>query len=78
MLQYPWIETEKQFFGQRGTDYDFEGQELNKAEAKLRKLQDEQQGLAKKINKKVRGAGQLLTYRVFVCVVFWQGKRRGA
>jgi hypothetical protein len=53
-MQYPWIESERQFFGRRMTDYDFESMDPAKSQDRLRKLQDEQQKLAKKINKKVR------------------------
>lgn len=54
-MQYPWIETERQFFGRRLTDYDFEAMDLAKSQDRLKRLQDEQQKLAKKINKKVGG-----------------------
>jgi hypothetical protein len=30
--QHPWIETEKQFFGRRHTDYDFEAKNPNKCQ----------------------------------------------
>jgi len=52
-MQYPWIETEKHFFGRRHTDYDFDARDAGKAQHLLRKLEDEQHKLVKKINKKV-------------------------
>lgn len=51
--KHEWIETEKQFFGRRHTDYDFEAKKPAKCQQVLGKLQEEQQVLAKNINKKV-------------------------
>lgn len=51
--KYPWIETEKQFFGRRHTDYDFQAKQPAKEQQALKALESEQLVLAKKINKKV-------------------------
>lgn len=51
--KHTWVETEKQFFGRPHTDYDFEARNPAKAHHLLGKLQEEQAGLAKNINKKV-------------------------
>lgn len=51
--QHPWIETEKQFFGRRHTDYDFEAKNPNKCQQVLAKLQEEQASLSRNLNKKV-------------------------
>ncbi len=51
----PWIESEKQFFGTRGTDYDFSGRDLGQARAQLAKLQERAAEMEKTINRKVMG-----------------------
>eukprot|EP00554_Chaetoceros_debilis_P012283 CAMPEP_0194114992 /NCGR_PEP_ID=MMETSP0150-20130528/22110_1 /TAXON_ID=122233 /ORGANISM="Chaetoceros debilis, Strain MM31A-1" /LENGTH=1215 /DNA_ID=CAMNT_0038805361 /DNA_START=221 /DNA_END=3868 /DNA_ORIENTATION=- len=53
--KYPWIETEKEAFGVRGGEYDFDSADLDERSQKLHALQSEQNTLAKKINKKVMG-----------------------
>lgn len=50
-----WIETEKQFFGQVGSDFDFAVKELNECKKRLSYLKADQDRLNKKINKKVMG-----------------------
>lgn len=49
----PWIETEKQFFGQAGTDFDFDKLNLNSAKKKLQQLEQENATLGRNLNKKV-------------------------
>lgn len=51
----PWIESEKQFFGARGTDYDFSGRDLASARSQLAKLQEQATEMEKTINRKVMG-----------------------
>uniref|UniRef100_A0ACD5XAI0 Uncharacterized protein n=1 Tax=Avena sativa TaxID=4498 RepID=A0ACD5XAI0_AVESA len=51
--KYTWIATEKQLFGRSGTDYDFASCEPNKAREELEKIQAQQAGLEKRVNKKV-------------------------
>jgi structural maintenance of chromosome 2 len=53
--QHPWIEREKSFFGQPGTDYDFQTNDTASAYRRLKELKSEQEKLSKKINKKVMG-----------------------
>lgn len=53
--QHPWIEREKAFFGQSGTDYDFTNTDTASAYRRLKELKAEQDKLSKKINKKVMG-----------------------
>lgn len=51
--KHAWIASEKQLFGRSGTDYDFESRDPYKAREELEKLQAEQSGLEKRVNKKV-------------------------
>ncbi|CAN1267092.1 Structural maintenance of chromosomes protein 2-2 [Linum perenne] len=51
--KHPWIASEKQLFGRSGTDYDFGSRDPHKAREELDKLQAEQSGLEKRVNKKV-------------------------
>ncbi|KAJ8772139.1 hypothetical protein K2173_027316 [Erythroxylum novogranatense] len=51
--KHPWIASEKQLFGRSGTDYDFTSRDAFKAREELEKLQAEQSGLEKRVNKKV-------------------------
>uniref|UniRef100_A0A7N0ZUI2 SMC hinge domain-containing protein n=1 Tax=Kalanchoe fedtschenkoi TaxID=63787 RepID=A0A7N0ZUI2_KALFE len=51
--KHAWIISEKQQFGKSGTDYDFESRNPLKAREELEKLQAEQSGLEKRVNKKV-------------------------
>jgi len=55
MKKYPWIETEKEAFGVKGGEYDFEATESSEMSDQLKFLESEQTTLAKKINKKVMG-----------------------
>ncbi|KAF3433156.1 hypothetical protein FNV43_RR24258 [Rhamnella rubrinervis] len=51
--KHAWITSEKQLFGKNGTDYDFTSRNPSKAREELEKLQTEQSGLEKRVNKKV-------------------------
>ncbi|KAK2653531.1 hypothetical protein Ddye_013387 [Dipteronia dyeriana] len=51
--KHAWIASEKQLFGRSGTDYDFVTRDPRKAIEELGKLQAEQSGLEKRVNKKV-------------------------
>ncbi|KAG2711066.1 hypothetical protein I3760_04G059500 [Carya illinoinensis] len=51
--KHAWITSEKQLFGRRGTDYDFSSCDPFKAREELERLQAEQSGLEKRVNKKV-------------------------
>ncbi|KAE9617320.1 hypothetical protein Lal_00034727 [Lupinus albus] len=51
--KHAWIATEKQLFGKSGTDYDFSSRNTGKAREELERLQAEQSGLEKRVNKKV-------------------------
>jgi structural maintenance of chromosome 2 len=55
VVEHPWIDTEKQFFGARGTDYDFSGRDLKQTIAQLKKLRDQSADMEKSINRKVMG-----------------------
>jgi structural maintenance of chromosome 2 len=55
LKKYPWIETEEHAFGVPGSDYDFEHSQLGEMKDQLKTLQNEQNTLAKGINKKVMG-----------------------
>ncbi|PSR93333.1 Structural maintenance of chromosomes protein like [Actinidia chinensis var. chinensis] len=51
--KHAWITSEKQLFGRSGTDYDFASRDPRKAREDFEKLQAEQSGLEKRVNKKV-------------------------
>ncbi|KAK1271748.1 Structural maintenance of chromosomes protein 2-2 [Acorus gramineus] len=51
--KHSWIAAEKQLFGKSGTDYDFSSRDTQKSREAFEKLQAEQAGLEKRINKKV-------------------------
>ncbi|TXG70675.1 hypothetical protein EZV62_005610 [Acer yangbiense] len=51
--KHAWIASEKPLFGRSGTDYDFVSRDPRKAIEELGKLQAEQSGLEKRVNKKV-------------------------
>ncbi|CAM9911302.1 unnamed protein product [Pylaiella littoralis] len=55
LADYPWIAEEKAYFGQGNSDYDFEAKDPGAAQDRLKRLQEEQASLSKKINKKVMG-----------------------
>ncbi|KZV38721.1 structural maintenance of chromosomes protein 2-1-like [Dorcoceras hygrometricum] len=51
--KHSWIASEKQLFGRAGSDYDFASSDPHKAVEQFQKLQAEQSGLEKRVNKKV-------------------------
>ncbi|XP_075108147.1 structural maintenance of chromosomes protein 2-1 isoform X2 [Nicotiana tabacum] len=51
--KHPWIASEKQLFGRSGTDYDFGSCDPRNARETFEKLQADQSGLEKRVNKKV-------------------------
>ncbi|XXG40098.1 hypothetical protein AAC387_Pa01g0897 [Persea americana] len=51
--KHSWIGAEKHLFGKGGTDYDFSSRNPRKSMEELEKLQAEQSGLEKRVNKKV-------------------------
>ncbi|KAL9406238.1 hypothetical protein Peur_003210 [Populus x canadensis] len=51
--KHAWIASEKQLFGRSGTDYEFMSRDPTKAREELERLQAEQSGLEKRVNKKV-------------------------
>nr|GMC65783.1 structural maintenance of chromosomes protein 2-1-like [Ipomoea batatas] len=51
--KHAWIASEKQLFGKSGTDYDFSSRDPCKTKEDFEKLQAEQSGLEKRVNKKV-------------------------
>jgi structural maintenance of chromosome 2 len=55
VAEHRWIDTEKQFFGARGTDYDFSGRDLKQTMTQLKKLRDQSLNMEKSINRKVMG-----------------------
>ncbi|XP_054253606.1 structural maintenance of chromosomes protein 2 [Indicator indicator] len=50
MKEYPWIASEKQFFGQPDTAYDFKANNPKDVAVKLQKLQEKEDGLSKSVN----------------------------
>ncbi|KAF3619865.1 Structural maintenance of chromosomes protein 2-1 [Capsicum annuum] len=51
--KHAWIASEKQLFGRSGTDYDFGSRDSRNARETFEKLQADQLGLEKRVNKKV-------------------------
>lgn len=51
--KHAWITSERQLFGRSGTDYDFASRDPHKAKKDFEKLQADQSGLEKRVNKKV-------------------------
>lgn len=47
--KHPWIREDKQFFGRRETDYDFEARDPSEAQRRLKTLKEEQAALSKKV-----------------------------
>jgi len=52
---HKWIEAEEQFFGQAGSDYDFESKNIADISRKLAALEKKQESLSQRINHKVMG-----------------------
>jgi structural maintenance of chromosome 2 len=53
--EHEWIATEKEFFGEVGSDYDFEARNAKKVMKNMAALKIRQEALEKKINRKVMG-----------------------
>uniref|UniRef100_A0A1D1YJB7 Structural maintenance of chromosomes protein n=1 Tax=Anthurium amnicola TaxID=1678845 RepID=A0A1D1YJB7_9ARAE len=53
LQKHSWIASERQLFGKGGTDYDFSSRDPVKTREEFEKLQAEQSGLEKRVNKKV-------------------------
>jgi len=51
--KHSWINDDKQYFGLKGGDYDFDANDPSEASEELKGLESEQASLEKKINKKV-------------------------
>ncbi len=51
--EYPWIESEKQFFGRSGSNYDWAATDPQQAFADHEKAADVVERLEKKVNRKV-------------------------
>ena len=51
--EFPWIATEKEFFGKPGSDYDFEAQDVEAAFQEYEAANQSLQRLANKVNRKV-------------------------
>ena len=55
MLQeFPWIATEKDFFGRPGSDYDFEARDVEATFEEYEAANQSLQRLANKVNRKVK------------------------
>ena len=69
MLQrYDWISTEKQYFGQPNTAYDFNATDPKEASRRLSKLQETKDKLSKNVN--MRAMNMLGKAEEKVCVIF--------
>ncbi|XP_006848048.2 structural maintenance of chromosomes protein 2-1 isoform X1 [Amborella trichopoda] len=51
--KHSWIGAERHLFGRGGTDYDFSSRDPHKAKEEFERLQAQQSGLEKRVNKKV-------------------------
>ena len=54
MQEFPWIATEKDFFGKPGSDYDFASQDMQATFEEYEAANQSLQRLANKVNRKVR------------------------
>ena len=52
---HPWVEKEKAFFGQPGSDFDFAAKDVPASQKRLKEIRAENDRISKKINKKVMG-----------------------
>merc|ERR1719377_423011 len=50
--EYPWMQTESQHFGKKGTDYDFKANDYQQSKERYTKISSQQSRLSKSINKK--------------------------
>ena len=48
--KYEWISSERQFFGQPNTAYDFAGNDMKEVSRRLSKLQETKEKLGKNVN----------------------------
>ena len=77
--EFPWIATEKDFFGRPGSDYDFENQDVPAAFAQYEAANESLQRLANKVNRKVRQCSssccaehdQPVTTSIYMLDQFW-------
>ena len=53
LQEFPWIATEKEFFGKAGADYDFEAHDVQAAFEEYEAANQSLQRLANKVNRKV-------------------------
>ena len=55
LRQHAWLKSERELFGKKGSDYDWEATNPKKAAERMREVVEQQERLGKKINKKVMG-----------------------
>jgi paraquat-inducible protein B len=63
LKRHPWIETEKEAFGMRGGDYDFEANNASKAQKRLKDLRSDQEALVRVLRRSF-----LLHHRFLLCL----------
>lgn len=67
MLQeFPWIATEKDFFGRPGSDYDFEARDVDAIFEEYEAANQSLQRLANKVNRKVPSSPAMLIPQTIV------------
>ena len=49
LQKHPWIGENREFFGRRETDYDFQTRDPSEAQRRLKSLKEEQAALSKKV-----------------------------
>ena len=52
---HPWLGTEESEFGKAGTDYDFGNLDMTQVSSRIESLEEEQEQLGRRLNKKVLG-----------------------
>ena len=52
--KHEWIHTDKKYFGEPGTEYDFTGTSYNEQQKKLEVIEADIKTLSKTVNKKVK------------------------
>ena len=69
LQEFPWIATEKDFFGRPGSDYDFGARDVEATFEEYEAANQSLQRLANKVNRKVKqGLDLSPDLRVCVCV----------
>ena len=55
LKEHPWLKEEEGEFGKEGSDFDFKSMDMKEVSKKITRLEEEQETLGRKLNKKVLG-----------------------